>query len=192
MTMSAITAIVICVLFLSRSDAFKSVRTPIRRLPHLPSTKTKTVELTSDKGVVKEILFSGQGRKIEAGDILAIEYAATVKGTKGPFAKGNKEQFIVKDGSMIKGWDIAIESMRIGEVSKVTILNPYAYGSKGVTAVIPPGSRTIFTTFERVRLRILWIMIENSETFDPNTLTFYGQIPGPSFNILQERILKLT
>ena len=182
--MSAITAIVICVLFLSRSDAFKSVRTPIRRLPHLPSTKTKTVELTSDKGVVKEILFSGQGRKIEAGDILAIEYAATVKGTKGPFAKGNKEQFIVKDGSMIKGWDIAIESMRIGEVSKVTILNPYAYGSKGVTAVIPPGSRTIFTTFERVRLRILWIMIENSEIINPNTLTFYGQNSEPPFNLL--------
>lgn len=192
MTMSAITAIVICVLFLSRSDAFKSVRTPIRRLSHLPSTKTKTVELTSDKGVVKEILFSGQGRKIEAGDILAIEYAATVKGTKGPFAKGNKEQFIVKDGSMIKGWDIAIESMRIGEVSKVTILNPYAYGSKGVTAVIPPGSRTIFTTFERVLLMILLIMIENFEAINPNTVSVCGEIPEPSINLLQERILKLT
>jgi FKBP-type peptidyl-prolyl cis-trans isomerase len=142
---SANTAIAVCILFLARTDAFKSITTPVRRLPNLQSTKTKTVELTSDKGVVKEILFSGQGRKIEAGDILAIEYAASVKGTKGPFAKGNKEQFIVKDGSMIKGWDIAIESMRIGEVSKVTILNPYAYGSKGVTAVIPPGSWTIPT-----------------------------------------------
>ena len=192
MTMSAITAIVICILFLSRSDAFKSARTPIRRLSHLPSTKTKTVELTSDKGVVKEILFSGQGRKIEAGDILAIEYAATVKGTKGPFAKGNKEQFIVKDGSMIKGWDIAIESMRIGEVSKVTILNPYAYGSKGVTAVIPPGSRTIFTTFERVLLIILLIMIENFEAINPNTVSVFGEITEPSFTQLQERILKLT
>jgi FKBP-type peptidyl-prolyl cis-trans isomerase len=145
---SANTAIAICILFLARTDAFLSITTPVRRLPNLQSTKTKTVELTSDKGVVKEILFSGQGRKIEAGDILAIEYAASVKGTKGPFAKGNKEQFIVKDGSMIKGWDIAIESMRIGEVSKVTILNPYAYGSKGVTAVIPPGSWTIPTPLD--------------------------------------------
>lgn len=120
----------------------RSVRTSlstIKRLSPIYSTAVRTVELTSDKGVTKEILNPGQGRKIEAGDILAIEYAASVKGTKTPFAKGNKEQFIVKDGSLIKGWDIAIESMRIGEVSKVTILNSYAYGSKGVSPVIPPG-----------------------------------------------------
>jgi peptidylprolyl isomerase len=120
----------------------RSVRTSLsttKRLSPIYSTKVRTVELTSDKGVTKEILNPGQGRKIEAGDILAIEYAASVKGTKTPFAKGNKEQFIVKDGSLIKGWDIAIESMRIGEVSKVTILNPYAYGAKGVSPVIPPG-----------------------------------------------------
>lgn len=121
----------------------RSVRTSLstlKRLSPIHSTAVRTVELTSDKGVTKEILNPGQGRKIEAGDILAIEYAASVKGTKTPFAKGNKEQFIVKDGSLIKGWDIAIESMRIGEVSKVTILNSYAYGSKGVSPVIPPGN----------------------------------------------------
>lgn len=120
----------------------RCVRTSIstsKRLSPIYSTQVRTVELTSDKGVTKEILNPGQGRKIEAGDILAIEYAASVKGTKTPFAKGNKEQFIVKDGSLIKGWDIAIESMRIGEVSKVTILNSYAYGAKGVSPVIPPG-----------------------------------------------------
>lgn len=118
----------------------KSSSSAVRRLSPLQSTKQRTVELTSDKGVVKEIINPGQGRRIEAGDILAIEYAASVKGSKSPFAKGNKEQFIVKDGSLIKGWDIAIESMRIGEVSKVSISNPYAYGSKGVSPIIPPGN----------------------------------------------------
>lgn len=111
----------------------------IKRIEPLFSTKSKRVELTSDNGVVKDVILPGQGRKIEAGDILAIEYAASVRGSPVPFAKGNKEQFIVKDGSLIKGWDIAIESMRIGEISKVTIMNSYAYGSKGVSPVIPPG-----------------------------------------------------
>lgn len=117
----------------------KSKSPSINRIEPLFSTKSRRVELTSDNGVVKDIILPGQGRKIEAGDILAIEYAASVRGSPVPFAKGNKEQFIVKDGSLIKGWDIAIESMRIGEISKVTILNSYAYGTKGVSPVIPPG-----------------------------------------------------
>mmetsp|Transcript_34789 Transcript_34789/g.33107 ORF Transcript_34789/g.33107 Transcript_34789/m.33107 type:complete len:293 (+) Transcript_34789:146-1024(+) len=112
----------------------------ISRLSPLSSTREKVVELASDKGVIKEIISFGQGRKIETGDILAIEYSAYVKGSKSPFAKGNREQFIVKDGSLIKGWDIAIESMRIGEVAKVKINNSYAYGAKGVSPVIPAGA----------------------------------------------------
>jgi len=52
------------------------------------------IELT--KGVNKEILTPGQGKSIEFGDILAVEYSASVKGSKKPFAKGDKEKFIFK------------------------------------------------------------------------------------------------
>ena len=104
------------------------------------STKEKTFTLTKDSGVIKDIVIPGQGQKIEAGDILAIEYKASVKGNPTPFAKGDKEQFIVKDGSLIRGWDIAVESMRIGEKSIIQCTAPYAYGTKGVSPVIPPDS----------------------------------------------------
>ena len=131
-----------------------------QRLSPLQSTKQqKDFVLTSDKGVVKEVLVSGKGRRIEAGDILAVEYSAFIQGQKVPFAKGNKEQFIVKDGSLIKGWDIAIESMRIGEVSKISIANSYAYGAKGVSPIIPPGESTSTTNtysiyWQRCKIRI--------------------------------------
>ena len=128
----------------------RSSSSVVQRLSPLLSTKQRNFELTSDKGVVKEVISPGQGRRIEAGDILAVEYAATVKGSKTPFAKGNKEQFIVKDGSLIKGWDIAIESMRIGEVSKISISNSYAYGAKGVSPIIPPGELEEFAWMHRV------------------------------------------
>lgn len=98
------------------------------------------VELTSDGGVLKEVLIKGQGRPIEAGDILAVEYAAYVKGSKKPFAKGDQEQFIAKDGSMIKGMDVAIGSMKIGEKAKVILKPKYGYGEKGIPYVIPPNS----------------------------------------------------
>lgn len=116
---------------------------PTRHMGMLPRKKLlqmSTIELTKDKGVVKDVLVAGQGQRIEAGDILAIEYKASVKGSSTPFAKGDKEQFIVKDGSLIRGWDIAVESMRVGEKSVIKCSAPYAYGSKGVSAVIPPGS----------------------------------------------------
>lgn len=91
--------------------------------------------------MTKEIVVKGQGRPIEAGDILAVEYSAYVKGNKEkPFAKGEQEQFIVKDGSMIKGIDVAISSMKIGEKSKFLCSPKYAYGDKGIPYVIPPNS----------------------------------------------------
>lgn len=83
--------------------------------------KNSTTNCKSVKKYKHSIIFF-LGRRIETGDILAIEYAAFVKGNKNPFAKGSREQFIVKDGSLIKGWDIAIESMRSVIISTSWIL----------------------------------------------------------------------
>lgn len=99
-----------------------------------------TIQLTKDGGVVKETMVPGEGKSVEAGDILAVEYFAAVKGSNRPFAKGDKEQFIAKDGSMIKGWDIAVGSMRVGEKARIICRPEYAYGEKGVLDVIPANS----------------------------------------------------
>lgn len=96
-------------------------------------------ELTKDSGVKKRVLISGQGRKIEAGDILAIEYTASLKNGQ-IFARGDQEQCIVKDGSLIKGWDIGITSMKVGEKASFSISPEYAWGIQGVNPVIPPNA----------------------------------------------------
>ena len=131
----------------SRSSSSRGSSSSSRALPRSRSRlssalmMSSTVALTKDNGVVKEVVVPGQGQRIEAGDILAIEYKASVKGSNGgPFAKGDKEQFIVKDGSLIKGWDIAVESMRVGEKAVIQCAAPYAYGSRGVSSVIPPNA----------------------------------------------------
>mmetsp|Transcript_11031 Transcript_11031/g.11040 ORF Transcript_11031/g.11040 Transcript_11031/m.11040 type:complete len:283 (+) Transcript_11031:55-903(+) len=97
------------------------------------------VELTRDGGVKKTLISSGQGRKIETGDILAIEYTASLK-DGNIFAKGEQEQCIVRDGSLIKGWDIGISSMKVGEKAIFLISPEYAYGKSGVKPVIPSNS----------------------------------------------------
>jgi FK506-binding protein 1 len=95
-----------------------------------------TVKLA--EGVSKEVVSRGAGRGVEAGDILAIDYSASTQGKV--FAKSTKEQFIVKDGSLIKGWDVAVGSMIVGERAKFVCAPQYAYGATGVLPVIPPNA----------------------------------------------------
>lgn len=98
------------------------------------------VSLTTDDGIKKEQINSGKGKAMEAGDIIAIEYTAKVKGQNKPFAKADQEQLVYQDGTMIKGWDIAMSSMTIGEKAFFEISSKYAYGEKGVGSIIPSGA----------------------------------------------------
>lgn len=98
--------------------------------------------LTNDEGVlkltsIKESSNSNSGRKIEAGDILAIQYVAKVKDSDDIFAKNEQEKIIAFDGSMIKGWDVALQSMTVGEEAKFSISSQYAYGTKNIGSIIP-------------------------------------------------------
>lgn len=97
--------------------------------------------ITSDGEVVKQLLSAGSGKTIEAGDILAVEYAAFVEGQSKPFARGDQVKFVFKDGSMIKGWDAAIGSMKVGEKARFSVSSRYGYGAKGINNVIPPNAK---------------------------------------------------
>jgi len=106
----------------------------------MSSVSDRTVALTKDGKVVKTVLTPGQGKRIEVGDILAVEFSASFKGATRPFAKGDKEQFIVKDGSLIKGWDVGVTSMSVGEKASISCSSEYAYGPQGVKNVVPPNA----------------------------------------------------
>jgi FKBP-type peptidyl-prolyl cis-trans isomerase len=48
-------------------------------------------------------------------------------------------------GNVIKGWDIGIMSMRLGEKAELTITPEYAYGVAGTPPDIPGNATLIFT-----------------------------------------------
>lgn len=119
----------------------------------LYSTKEATPTLQLAEGeIIKDVITKGQGRKVEAGDILAVEYSAYVQGSTKPFAKGDKEKFTFKDGSMIRGWDISVGSMKVGEKAKFVCSPKYGYGEKGVAAVIPPNAKVSTLRSSSLRL----------------------------------------
>ena len=98
------------------------------------------IEITKDGSIFKEIITRGNGKMVETGDILAVEYSASIAGSNTPFAKGEQEKFVFKDGTMIKGWDIGVGSMKIGEKSKIYLQSKYGYGEAGIAPVIPANS----------------------------------------------------
>ena len=48
-------------------------------------------------------------------------------------------------GQVIKGWDIGIMSMKLGEKAELTISPEYAYGAMGSPPLIPGNATLIFT-----------------------------------------------
>ena len=53
-------------------------------------------------------------------------------------------EFVVGNGSVIKGWDVAIKQFSFGERSKVTVKAKYAYGSKGFPPTVAPNTDLVF------------------------------------------------
>ncbi|GJT45203.1 peptidyl-prolyl cis-trans isomerase FKBP20-1 [Tanacetum coccineum] len=52
--------------------------------------------------------------------------------------------FEVGKGSVIKAWDVALRTMKVGNVAKITCKSDYAYSSVGSPPEIPPDATLIF------------------------------------------------
>ena len=120
---------------------------------HLVEYKKKavagdTIELTTDKGVIKRILLSGDDSEPpDEGQEVLINYEGKLKdGTVFESTFGKEFlKVVVGVGQVIKGWDIGIMSMKLGEQAELTIAPEYGYGKTGSPQGISGGETLIFT-----------------------------------------------
>lgn len=110
------------------------------RLSPFGAQSSDWVDLTADGAVKKKVLTPGTDKLVEAGDIIAASFSGFVKGQSTPFVRNDKAKFTLKDGTAIKGWDIAVGSMKVGEKALFSVSSSYGYGAKGVDNVIPPNA----------------------------------------------------
>lgn len=103
------------------------------------------------EGVKITTLQEGKGEVVKKGDILVVNY--TGKLANGTVFDSNVDPkfehvdpFIFELGTdgMIKGWNMGIEGMKVGEKRMVEISPEFAYGEAGVGNIIPPNSTLTF------------------------------------------------
>ncbi|XP_001366229.1 peptidyl-prolyl cis-trans isomerase FKBP4 [Monodelphis domestica] len=101
-----------------------------------------------DEGVLKVVKREGTGTESPMiGDKVTVHYTGwLLDGTKFDSSLDHKDKFsfYLGKGEVIKAWDIAVATMKIGEVCHITCKPEYAYGSSGNPPKIPPSATLVF------------------------------------------------
>lgn len=99
------------------------------------------------QGMKVEILKEGGGEGAKDGNTVTVHYTGTfTSGQKfdSSFDRNAPFPFKLGAGRVIKGWDLGVVGMKVGEKRKLTIPPQLAYGSSGFLDRIPPNSTLIF------------------------------------------------
>ena len=104
-------------------------------------------EIKEIQGMKREILEQGTGKPSKNGDTVSVHYVGTLEnGTKfeSSIDRGTPFSFTLGAGQVIKGWDLGVEGMKVGEKRKLTIPPDLAYGAAGAGNLIPPNATLVF------------------------------------------------
>lgn len=104
-------------------------------------------KMTLVPGLEAEILTKAEGQAIQKGQLAKVHYTGWLTdGTKFDSSKDRNEpfEFRVGDRQVIRGWDLGVEGMKVGEKRKLTIASDLGYGDTGAGNVIPPGATLVF------------------------------------------------
>jgi len=102
---------------------------------------------TGGPSLLIQRLAAGSGPTAEKGDTLSVHYVGTLEdGTKFDSSRDRAQPFAFTLGArqVIKGWEVGVEGMQVGEKRKLIIPPELAYGERGAGDLIPPNATLIF------------------------------------------------
>ncbi|PIN21085.1 FKBP-type peptidyl-prolyl cis-trans isomerase [Handroanthus impetiginosus] len=112
--------------------------------------EAKSLQIRSfPNGLVIEELVMGKpdGKKASPGKKVSVHYIGKLK-KNGKIFDSNigraPFKFRLGIGQVIKGWDVGVNGMRIGDKRRLTIPPAMGYGAKGCPPAIPPNSWLVF------------------------------------------------
>ena len=113
--------------------------TPKPKSEEKPKEDSLGVQKKLGMGVTYTLSQRGQGTKATPGKKVHVQYRGWLKKGGKEFDKG-KIQFRLGLGEVIKGWDIGVEGMQVGEKRTLTIPANAGYGKRGAPPSIPPNA----------------------------------------------------
>lgn len=140
-------AFIVVLVFINKKDKISDVSqgSQVDQNTNMPINTTTSAQDNAGVGIT--ILQEGTGAVAKAGDTVAMNY--TGKLADGTVFDSNIDPkfqhvqpfaFTIGAGQVIKGWDVGVAGMKVGEKRNLVIQPDYAYGASGAGSVIPPNA----------------------------------------------------
>ncbi|XP_078535706.1 inactive peptidyl-prolyl cis-trans isomerase FKBP6 isoform X1 [Lissotriton helveticus] len=105
-------------------------------------------DVTGDAGVLKEVIRSGSGELVPPDASVLVKYSGYLEYADQPFDTNRyrRNPKLMKLGTDITLWgmELALLTMRKGELSRYLFKPSYAYGTLGCPPLIPPNATILF------------------------------------------------
>ncbi|XP_064420701.1 peptidyl-prolyl cis-trans isomerase FKBP1A [Latimeria chalumnae] len=99
-------------------------------------------------GVTVETISPGDGRTFpKRGQCCVVHYVGVLQdGTKFDSSRDRNRPFKFKMGcgEVIKGWEVGVAQMSVGQRARLTCTSDFGYGKDGYPGVIPPDAVLVF------------------------------------------------
>jgi len=125
----------------------KKTKTYVNVLMNGGKTSENKQDLTGDGGVMKNTVKEGTGVEADYGTTVKVNYIGKLENGQifdSSYTRNEPYTFTIGNGKVIKGWEIGVKSMKIGEKSEFLIFPDYAYKKKGIPPIIPPNAKLTF------------------------------------------------
>jgi len=112
--------------------------------------------ITTESGLVYEVIEPGEGPAPEPGNIVSIHYTAALEdGTEidNSYDSGQPASFILGQGMVIAGWDEGIALMHEGEKAKLIVPPELALGEQASADGLIPANSTLVFEVELVSIQ---------------------------------------
>eukprot|EP00656_Telonema_subtile_P003492 TRINITY_DN11597_c0_g1_i4.p1 TRINITY_DN11597_c0_g1~~TRINITY_DN11597_c0_g1_i4.p1 ORF type:complete len:176 (+),score=48.22 TRINITY_DN11597_c0_g1_i4:288-815(+) len=114
--------------------------------PHLPPADAPIKPVKFLNGLQYTTVRAGKGMSAFAGAKVKVHYVGKLSSSGKVFDKTNKQPFPFKlgAGEVIKGWDLGVKGMKVGEKRILQIPAQLGYGKRGAAGAIPPNAALTF------------------------------------------------
>ncbi|PKR80088.1 hypothetical protein CW751_11320 [Brumimicrobium salinarum] len=167
-------------------DTTKSLKdTNANELENDSSEKVKIKEepsdtLTLQNGIRITYFKKGSGPKLKKGEMIKIDYRAKLEdGTVfdgNHLVKKKSIPYLVGWNQQTKGWDIALQELKVGDDVDIFLPAAYARGEKGIKGLVPPNANNI------ISLRIIE-RFEPTKVVDDIQIWKYDELDEPGDSI---------